>query len=147
MWHVRIFDQLIYNVDRNLGNLVIDKSWTVWMIDHSRAFRLFDKLKSPKDLRKIERGALERLKALDAPTLKAAVGNYLTPDERSAMLHAPRRDREAVESADPTRARRGDWDCDWLSMIGNSPIALNRQLPLANCQSRAQSLHASASTA
>ena len=26
MWHVRMFDQLIYNVDRNLGNLVIDKT-------------------------------------------------------------------------------------------------------------------------
>ena len=50
MWHVRLFDQLIYNVDRNLGNLVIDKNWTIWMIDHSRAFRLFDKVKTPGNL-------------------------------------------------------------------------------------------------
>ena len=27
MWVVRLFDQLIYNVDRNLGNLLIDKQW------------------------------------------------------------------------------------------------------------------------
>ena len=86
MWHVRIFDQLIYNVDRNLGNLLIDKTWTVWMIDHSRAFRLIETLKSPKDLRKIERTALERLKALDAPALKSAVGDYLTPDEQKRLL-------------------------------------------------------------
>jgi hypothetical protein len=86
MWHVRIFDQLIYNVDRNLGNLIIDKGWNVWMIDHSRAFRLLDTLKSPKDLRKIERGAFERLKALDAPTLKTAMGNYLTPEEQKRLL-------------------------------------------------------------
>ena len=32
---VRIFDQLIYNFDRNLGNLLIDKSWNLWMIDHT----------------------------------------------------------------------------------------------------------------
>ena len=86
MWHVRIFDQLIYNVDRNLGNLLIDKTWNVWMIDHSRAFRLIETLKSPKDLRKIERTALERLKALDAAALKAAVGDYLTPDEQKRLL-------------------------------------------------------------
>ena len=86
MWHVRIFDQLIYNVDRNLGNLIIDKSWSVWMIDHSRAFRLIDTLKSPKDLRKIERGAFDRLKALDTATLKAAVGTYLTPEEQKRLL-------------------------------------------------------------
>jgi hypothetical protein len=86
MWHVRIFDQLIYNVDRNLGNLVIDKSWAVWMIDHSRAFRLIDTVKSPKDLRKIERGVFDRLKALDAASLKTAVGNYLTPEEQKRLL-------------------------------------------------------------
>lgn len=86
MWHVRIFDQLIYNVDRNLGNLIIDKSWTVWMIDHSRAFRLIEELKAPKDLRKIERGALERLRALDLAAINAAVGNYLTSDEKRRLL-------------------------------------------------------------
>jgi hypothetical protein len=86
MWHVRIFDQLIYNVDRNLGNLLIDKAWTVWMIDHSRAFRLIDTVKSPQDLRKIERGVYDRLKALDAASLKAAVGNYLTPEEQKRLL-------------------------------------------------------------
>jgi hypothetical protein len=86
MYHVRIFDHLIYNVDRNLGNLIIDKSWNVWMIDHSRAFRLIETLKSPAELRRIERGAFERLKTLDAPTLKSLVGHYLTPDEQKRML-------------------------------------------------------------
>lgn len=86
MWHVRLFDQLIQNVDRNLGNLLIDKEWRVWMIDHSRAFRLSRRLSSPKNLTRIERGALERLRALDADTLKAAVDNYLTAFEQRAIL-------------------------------------------------------------
>jgi hypothetical protein len=86
MFHVRVFDQLIHNVDRNLGNLVIDKSWNIWMIDHTRAFRLSDTLRSPKDLKKIERGALERLKQLDAPSLKKIVGNYLSPEEQKRLL-------------------------------------------------------------
>jgi hypothetical protein len=86
MWHVRLFDQLIQNVDRNLGNLLIDKSWAVWMIDHSRAFRLSNKLTSPNNLTRIERGALERLRALNAEALSAAVGDYLTGFEKRALL-------------------------------------------------------------
>ena len=39
MYVCRVFDQLIYNTDRNLGNLVITKDWKIWMIDHTRAFR------------------------------------------------------------------------------------------------------------
>lgn len=86
MWHVRLFDQLIYNVDRNLGNLLIDKQWTIWMIDHSRAFRLFDKIKTPGNLSKVDRKVYERLKALDQDKLKSVMDDYLTGPEIRAML-------------------------------------------------------------
>jgi hypothetical protein len=86
MWHVRLFDQLIANVDRNLGNLLIDKTWDVWMIDHTRAFRLASNVKTPANLTKIERGAFERLKALDAATLNSAVGDYLTSFEKRSLM-------------------------------------------------------------
>jgi len=86
MWHVRLFDQLIYNVDRNLGNLVIDKTWTIWMIDHTRAFRLFDKIKTPTNLSRIDRKVYDRLKALDPDKLKTVMGDYLTGPEIRAML-------------------------------------------------------------
>jgi hypothetical protein len=86
MWVVRLFDQLIYNVDRNLGNLLIDKQWRVWMIDHSRAFRLNDKVKTPGNLARCDRAVFDRLKALDQPALKTAMGDYLTAPEIKAML-------------------------------------------------------------
>jgi hypothetical protein len=86
MWVVRLFDQLIYNVDRNLGNLLIDKSWTVWMIDHSRAFRLHDKVKTPGNITKCDRQLLERLKALDQATLKTVMGEYLSGPEIRGLL-------------------------------------------------------------
>ena len=35
------------------------------MIDHTRAFRLFDKVKTPANLSRIDRQVFERLKALD----------------------------------------------------------------------------------
>ena len=86
MWHVRFFDQLIYNVDRNLGNLVIDKHWTIWMIDHSRAFRLHREIKTPDNLSKLDRKVFERLKALDEPQLQKVMENYLTRPELRALL-------------------------------------------------------------
>jgi hypothetical protein len=86
MWHVRFFDQLIYNVDRNLGNLVIDKNWTIWMIDHSRAFRLHREIKTPGNLAKLDRKVFERLRALDEPTLKKVMEDYLTGPELRSLL-------------------------------------------------------------
>jgi len=102
MWHVRLFDQLIYNVDRNMGNLVIDKQWTVWMIDHTRAFRLFDKIKTPGNLSKCDRRVFERLKALDQATLKKTMEDYLTSSEIKGVL--ARRDQiiAHLEQAGPS---------------------------------------------
>lgn len=86
MWHVRLFDQLIYNVDRNVGNLLIDKEWRIWMIDHSRAFRLFDTPKSPVNIALCDRAVYDRLKALDKATLTSTMAGYLTPYEINALL-------------------------------------------------------------
>jgi hypothetical protein len=102
MWVVRLFDQLIYNVDRNLGNLVIDKSWKVWMIDHSRAFRLFDKVKTPGNITKCDRQLLERLKALDQETLKASMGDYLTGPEMRGLLARRTELVQIIEKAGPS---------------------------------------------
>lgn len=102
MWVVRLFDQLIYNVDRNLGNLLIDKEWNVWMIDHSRAFRLYDKLKSPGSVTRCDRRLLERLKALDMETLKATMDDYLTGPEMRGVLARRTELVALIEKAGPT---------------------------------------------
>jgi len=86
MQHVRLFDQLIANADRNLGNLLIDRDWTLWMIDHSRAFRLYENMKTPANVTRCDRQIFERLKALDEATLKQAMDDYLTGAEIRAML-------------------------------------------------------------
>jgi hypothetical protein len=81
-----VFDQLIYNMDRNAGNLLITNDWTVWAIDHTRAFRLHKTLKSPESVTRCDRGIFERLKGLDATRLKVAMGDYLSEWEREAIL-------------------------------------------------------------
>jgi hypothetical protein len=107
MWHVRMFDQLIYNVDRNLGNLLIDTDWRIWMIDHTRAFRVYEVLKAPGNLSRMDRQVLEKLKTLDKNMLKKAIGNYLSPSEIDTLLK--RRDL-IVQHFDKTPVLVFDWE-------------------------------------
>jgi hypothetical protein len=86
MWTTRLFDQLIANVDRNLGNLLIDRSYNIWMIDHTRSFRLNKAPRSPESLSKVDRGVLDRLRRLDKASVREAAGEYLNDSEIDALL-------------------------------------------------------------
>ncbi len=88
---VRVFDQLIHNTDRNLGNLLITKNWDIWMIDHTRAFRTSKELLNAKNLVMCDRNLLAALKKLDGSTLRTTMANYITQVEISGML--ARRDK------------------------------------------------------
>lgn len=83
---VRVFDELIFNVDRNLQNLLIDKDWRIWMIDHSRAFRLLPSLREPRNLELCDEALLEKLKELNADNLKKELGRYLVDMEIRGLL-------------------------------------------------------------
>src|SRR4029450_4233270 len=83
---VRIFDQLIYNVDRNMGNLLIGSTWRVWAIDHTRAFRSQTSLKSAANITRCDRQVLERLKLLNRETLKREIGDYVTDYQITGLL-------------------------------------------------------------
>ena len=101
MQMVRLFDQLIYNMDRNMGNLVITKSWRVWAIDHTRAFRTHETLKSPESVSRCDRQVFEKLKALDKDSLKREVGSVLDEWQMRSLL--ARRDLivKRIESLGP----------------------------------------------
>jgi hypothetical protein len=83
---VQVFDELIYNVDRNLGNLVITKDWNIWMIDHTRAFRLHKSCPKLSAIKQIDRSLLENLKKLTGEMLKQQLGDYLMQREIEAIL-------------------------------------------------------------
>jgi len=91
MYVVRVFDQLIANTDRNLGNIVITKDWDLWMIDHTRAFRTYHDLLEAKNLVKCDRALLQGLRDLNKPVLKEKMGKYLTGLEIDGVL--ARRDK------------------------------------------------------
>lgn len=83
---LRVFDALIANTDRNKGNLLIDKDWTTWFIDHTRAFRRAREVLDPTVLVRCDRRLFEALKALDAATVKSRTDRWLTGDEITAIL-------------------------------------------------------------
>jgi hypothetical protein len=83
---MRVFDELIQNRDRNQGNILWTKDWTMWLIDHTRAFRLGKELLKPENLTRCDRGLLDRLRAITAESLSAAVGDSLTRLEQEALL-------------------------------------------------------------
>jgi hypothetical protein len=81
-----VFDELIQNRDRNAGNILWSSDWRLWMIDHTRAFRLGKSLLQPKALTISDRALLDRLRELTRPTLAAAVRKNLTGPEIDALL-------------------------------------------------------------
>jgi hypothetical protein len=86
MYIVHVFDQLIYNTNRNLGNLIYSKDWKVWMIDHTRAFRMFNTLPRPANLKKCDRKLLSRLRGLNKDELTRLLKPYLTGLEIDGIL-------------------------------------------------------------
>jgi hypothetical protein len=105
MFVCRVFDQLIYNTDRNLGNLVITKDWKIWMIDHTRAFRTMKDLPSPENLAKSDRKLLTQLRGLSKDRLTKRLKPYLTAFEIDGLL--ARRDK-IVKFFDDQIAKKGE---------------------------------------
>ncbi|HEY7161215.1 MAG TPA: hypothetical protein VH815_08140 [Acidobacteriota bacterium] len=83
---LRLFDNLIYNIDRNLGNLLITSDWKIHMIDHSRSFKTLDILKAPNDLQLFSKSTMESLQNIDLLKLKACCSHYLTGPEMNTLL-------------------------------------------------------------
>jgi len=87
----RVFDELICNMNRNTANLLIDKDWHVWLIDHCRCFRVRKELKNPGNLTPVGQPLLNNLKNLSAALIQREMGEYLLGPEIAALL--ARRDR------------------------------------------------------
>jgi hypothetical protein len=102
---MRVFDELIQNRDRNGGNLLWTTDWKMWMIDHTRAFRLGKELLKPQQLERVERTLFAKMRELDDTKLADAMGKSLTKAEIDALL--ARRD-VIVKLFDERIAQRGE---------------------------------------
>jgi hypothetical protein len=86
MYKVRVFDQLIYDTDPNLTNVLITEDWKIWRIDFTRAFRLSHDLQAPKDLVKCDRRLLQNLKILDGNKVLERTNPHLNKNEVAALM-------------------------------------------------------------
>jgi hypothetical protein len=91
MYKIRVFDQLVYDNDPNLTNVLIGADWKIWRVDFTRAFRLQENLRNPGDLVRCDKHLLEKLKALDGNELTAKTKGFLTKSEVKAVM--ARRDK------------------------------------------------------
>jgi hypothetical protein len=83
MW---IFDSLISNEDRNQGNILIDKEWNIWMVDHTRAFRLHTEMDKLDKVLYCDRSLWAKLNSLTKKELVENLSDYLRPNEITAIL-------------------------------------------------------------
>jgi hypothetical protein len=91
MYRILVFDQLVYDKDPNLTNVLISQDWKIWRIDFTRAFRIAKDVETPQNLIHCERQLFEKLKALDANEVAEKTKHYLTKDEVKAVMS--RRDK------------------------------------------------------
>ena len=84
-----MFDNLIANIDPNLGNWLVDPDGHIILIDHSRAFTTTKRL--VHQLHNVDQPLWEKMKALDEPALTGVLRRWLGKHEIRAILE--RRDR------------------------------------------------------
>lgn len=105
---VRMFDSLIYNIDRRHPNVLVNESIAkVYMIDHTQAFREKQELQEEFLQGRVwlPEEVYDRLKALDKDRLDDLLTGLVTRGQRKAVL--VRRDL-IIEKIDQDRQEYGD---------------------------------------
>ena len=88
---MRIFDRLIYNYDRNRGNILIDEDWKLWMIDHTRSFRISANVPAVRTVTHCEKDLWRRLQEIEESDITDRLGSYLSGKQVKALMK--RRDK------------------------------------------------------
>ena len=86
MFRIRVFDELVYDTDPNLTNVLIGPDWSVYRVDFSRAFRKSKDLRGEKNLVKCDRQLFEKLKALKADEVAERTRRFLSKDEINGVM-------------------------------------------------------------
>jgi hypothetical protein len=104
---MKLFDQLIANIDRNQGNLLYDADWHLFLIDHSRAFTTRTSLGGIATIGLVDRALWTKIDALTESDLERALGAWLSNDERRAILTRRDRMREAIAKMVKSKGETG----------------------------------------
>ncbi len=99
------FDNLVFNLDRHPGNLLIGADGTVWMIDHTQAFQYNKRLLDSDQVLSIPQTMWERLQTIPDSTFEEALAEALNGTQIGAFLE---RRRRLVEHIEDLIAERGE---------------------------------------
>jgi hypothetical protein len=105
---MRLFDALIYNVDRRPENWMVDQDdWSLYLIDHTRAFRDLEELPESFTSEKawLSQDLYAKLQALDEAELIASMEGLISDAQIRSML--ARRDL-ILEKIEQDREAQGD---------------------------------------
>ena len=86
LYRMTIFAELVYDTDRNKGNILYEADWDLWMIDFTRAFRQWKELQEPEMIIHCDATLVERLQRLNLDILRETMGEHLTRAEISGVL-------------------------------------------------------------
>jgi hypothetical protein len=114
----QLFDNLIGNEDRHLGNVLVTGDFRALLIDHSRTFRTlksfveglpFSDKNIPLEnlMRKLPRSLVDRVSALSEGAVRDAVGDLLSDEEIQAVMA---RKKLLVDEIQKITARFGESD-------------------------------------
>lgn len=85
LWTMYFFDNLVFNVDRNAANVLVDSEYKLWMIDHTRAFQVQSGLLDDRVVR-VERRLWDSLVSLSDDDIRIAVDPHLDEMEIRSLL-------------------------------------------------------------
>jgi hypothetical protein len=100
----KMFDNLINNLDPNAGNWLVDPSWNLILIDHTRAFTGGTKM--IHEMTRIDPDLWARMRALDEPTLHAALGKWLIRGGEKTLIERRNKMQEIIDAL--VKARGAD---------------------------------------
>lgn len=84
--NMALFDNLIYNTDRHLNNVLVTKNFEIRLIDHSRSFRSMPNLMPNHVMTRFSRSLLASLGKLEKQELNKRVGKYVSGLQIDSLL-------------------------------------------------------------
>lgn len=94
---MHLFDNLVYNEDRNQTNILIGSDWTIWYIDLTRAFRPASHLPTPEKITKCDRRLWQRIQELKAEDFERELGPWIRGRVLTGLIRRHQLLRERIE--------------------------------------------------
>lgn len=117
-----LFDALVFNFDRNQGNVLIDGQGRIWFIDHTRSFSMEEEVENIDRILVCARSVWEKLQTLDEAFLTERLGPYLVSSDIERQIQAlVKRQEKLVKHFEKQIKEKGEAQVLYVMMPPPSP--------------------------